>query len=41
MKMIKNDIHSKLVENMLSDDNFVPIYTGEQLVEFVYRKIEE
>lgn len=41
MKRINNYIHGKLVENMLQDDNFIPIYTGDELVEFVYRKVEE
>lgn len=41
MKKISNYIHGKLVENMLKDENFIPIYTGEKLVEFVYRKVED
>lgn len=41
MKIIKNYIHGKLVENMLEDDNFIPIYSGDDLIEFVYRKVVE
>lgn len=41
MKRIKNYIHGKLVDSMLQDDNFIPIYTDEELVEFVYRKVEQ
>ena len=41
MKKISNYIHQKMVANMLQDDNFIPIYTGDELVEFVYRKVEE
>lgn len=41
MKKISNYIHQKMVVNMLQDDSFIPIYTNEELVEFVYRKVEE
>ena len=41
MKIIKNYIHGKLVESMLEDDNFIPIYSGDDLIEFVYRKLGE
>ena len=41
MKKIVNYIHRRLVDSMLNDDNFIPIYTGDELVEFVYRKVEE
>lgn len=41
MKTIKNYIHGKLVESMLEDDNFIPIYSGDDLIEFVYRKVVE
>ena len=41
MKKITNYIHQKMVVNMLQDDNFIPIYTDDELVEFVYRKVEE
>ena len=41
MKRFKNYIHGKLVENMLNDDNFIPIYTGDELIDFVYRKAGE
>ena len=41
MKKIKNYIHGKLVESMLKDENFVPIYTGDELIELVYRKVEK
>ena len=30
MKRINNYIHGKLVENMLQDDNFIPIYTDDE-----------
>lgn len=40
-KRIKDYIHGKLVETMLNDDNFIPIYSGDDLIEFVYRKVEE
>ena len=38
MKKITSFIHNKLVESMLKDENFVPIYTGDELLDFVYRK---
>jgi hypothetical protein len=41
MKIIKNYIHGKLVESMLEDDNFIPIYSGDDLIDFVYRKVVE
>ncbi len=41
MKKIKNYIYGKLVESMLEDDNFIPIYSGDDLIEFVYRKVVE
>lgn len=41
MKRIKSYIHNKLVESMLQDDNFIPIYTGDDLIDIVYRKVEE
>lgn len=41
MKKISNYIHGKLVESMLEDDNFIPIYSGDDLIEFVYRKVVE
>lgn len=41
MKKITNFIHNKLVESMLKDKNFIPIYTGDELIEFVYRKAGE
>ena len=41
MKKIKDYIHGILVERMLKDENFIPIYTGDDLIDFVYRKVEE
>lgn len=41
MKIIKDYIHGKMVDNMLNDENFIPIYNGDYLVDFVYRKVEE
>lgn len=41
MKKISNYIHKKIVDNMLKDENFIPIYTGDELIEFVYRKVGE
>ena len=41
MIRIKSYIHNKLVESMLQDDNFIPIYTGDDLIDIVYRKVEE
>lgn len=41
MKRISNYIHGKMVDSMLNDDNFIPIYTGDELVDIVYRKVEE
>lgn len=41
MKKIRKFLHKKLVENMLKDDNFIPIYRGDDLIEFVYRKVEK
>jgi hypothetical protein len=41
MKRIKSYIHNKLVESMLQDDNFIPIYTGDDLIDIVYRKVGE
>ena len=41
MKKIKNYIHNKLVESMLNDENYIPIYSGDDLIEFVYRKAGE
>lgn len=41
MKRIKSYIHNKLVENMLNDENFIPIYTGGELLDVVYRKVSE
>lgn len=41
MKRIKKYIHKKIVDSMLKDENFIPIYTGDELIEFVYRKVEK
>lgn len=41
MKRIKSFIHNKLVESMLNDENFIPIYTGNELLDVVYRKVGE
>jgi hypothetical protein len=41
MKKIINYIHGNLVESMLQDDNFIPIYNGDDLIDIVYRKAEE
>ena len=41
MKRIKDYIHGNLVDYMLNNEDFIPIYTGEKLVEFVYRKVED
>ena len=41
MKKIVNYIHGKMVESKLKDENFIPIYTGDELIEFVYRKVEK
>lgn len=41
MKRVKKYIHKKLVESVLKDENFIPIYTGDELIEFVYRKVGE
>lgn len=41
MKRIKDYIHGKLVDSMINDNNFIPIYTDDELVEFVYRKVED
>lgn len=40
MKKIINYINGKLVDSMLQDENFIPIYTNDKLVEFMYRKAE-
>ena len=40
MKRIKRYIHNKLIESMLKDENFVPIYTGDELIDFVYREVK-
>ena len=39
MKRLKKYIHDKLIESMLNDENFVPIYSGDKLIEFVYREV--
>lgn len=39
MKRISNYIHGKLVESMLNDDNFIPIYSGDEIIDFIYRKV--
>lgn len=39
MKPLKKYIHNKLVESMLNDDEFIPIYSGDKLIEFVYREV--
>ena len=39
MKSLKKYIHNKLVESMLNDDEFIPIYSGHKLIEFVYREV--
>lgn len=39
MKRIKEYIHGKLVENMLNDENFIPIYNGDEVIDFIYRKV--
>ena len=39
MKSLKKYIHNKLVESMLNDDEFIPIYSGDKLIEFVYREV--
>jgi hypothetical protein len=41
MKRIKKYIHNKLIDSMLNDDDFIPIYTGDELLEVVYRKVEK
>lgn len=41
MKKIKNFIHNKIIESKLKNENFVPIYTGDELIDFVYRKVGE
>ena len=41
MKRIRKYIHKKLNESMLKDENFIPIYRGDDLIEFIYRKVEE
>ena len=41
MKTLQKYIHNKLVKSMLNNDNFIPIYSGDDLIEFVYRKVEE
>ena len=38
MKTLKKYIHNKLVESMLNDDDFIPIYSGDDIIDFVYRK---
>lgn len=40
MEKIKRYIHNKIVESMLKNENFVPIYTGDELIEFVYREVK-
>ncbi len=39
MKKLKNYIHGKLVDSMLNDDNFIPIYSGDKVIDFIYRKV--
>ena len=41
MRKITSFIHNKLVESMLNDENFIPIYTGDELLDVVYRKVGE
>lgn len=39
MKTLKKYIHNKLVESMLNDDDFIPIYSGDKVIDFIYRKV--
>lgn len=41
MKKIKGFIRGKLIDYMLNDEEFIPIYSGDDLIDMVYRKIEE
>jgi len=38
---MKRIIRGLLKNYMLKDKDFIPIYTGEELIAFEYRKIEE
>lgn len=38
MKTLQKYIHSKLVKSMLNGDDFIPIYSGDDVIDFVYRK---
>ena len=39
MKTLQKYIHNKLVKSMLNDDNFIPIYSGDDVIDFIYRKV--
>ena len=41
MKRIVNYIQGKLVDSMLQNENYIPIYAGDELLDFAYRKVEE
>ena len=41
MKKIINYIQGKVVESKLQNENYIPIYTGDDLIDFVYRKVKK